>query len=206
MTDVTVTGRNGSRAFGPCSRRTPVVLLVVVALAAVVGLTAWRLSSNGSGSARYGGLPSWLRRAKVDVGRVVTASAAHPRLAIEGDEVAVRLPHGRLQATAVGPVVPEDGAFPVPATSPCTFTVTLAKASGTVPLRAAAFTVLDERGNLHHPQVSLRGGGTLPAAIPPGGRVVLRVHDVLPTGNGQLRWSPGGGKPVVSWDFDVEID
>jgi hypothetical protein len=28
----------------------------------------------------------------------------------------------------------------------------------------------------------------------------------LPTGNAQLRWAPGTAKPVVSWDFEVEID
>jgi hypothetical protein len=32
------------------------------------------------------------------------------------------------------------------------------------------------------------------------------VSDALPTGNGRLRWAPVGVKPVVSWDFDVEID
>ncbi len=206
MTAAATTDRNGSRAFGPGSRRARLVLLGAVGVAVAAGVAAWLAVPHGQASTRYGGLPSWLPQPKTQVGRVVTASASHPWLAIEGDDVDVRLAHGRVRVNAVGPVVPEEGKFPVPATSPCTFTVTLAKARGTVPLSAAAFTVLDERGNLHHPHVLLRGGGALPAAVPPGGRVVLRIHDVLPTGNGQLRWSPGGGKPVVSWDFDVEID
>jgi hypothetical protein len=29
---------------------------------------------------------------------------------------------------------------------------------------------------------------------------------VLPTGNGQLRWVTAGAKPIVSCEFDVEID
>jgi hypothetical protein len=39
-----------------------------------------------------------------------------------------------------------------------------------------------------------------------GRTVTLTVTTVLPTGNGQLRWAPAGARPVVSWDFDVEID
>jgi predicted lipoprotein with Yx(FWY)xxD motif len=34
---------------------------------------------------------------------------------------------------------------------------------------------------------------------------MLTVYAVLPTGNGRLQWSPAG-KPIVSWDFEVEID
>jgi hypothetical protein len=42
--------------------------------------------------------------------------------------------------------------------------------------------------------------------VAPGQTVSLTVSDVLPTGNGRLRWTPTGAKPTVSWDFDVEID
>jgi len=40
----------------------------------------------------------------------------------------------------------------------------------------------------------------------PGRTVTLIVHDVLPVGSGTLRWAPATTRPVVSWDFDVEID
>jgi hypothetical protein len=155
---------------------------------------------------RYGGLPSWLPKPKVTVGRVVHASAAHPWLAIEGDTVAVTLRRGQVLATAVGPVVPEEGRFPVPRTTPCTFTVTFSASRGAVPLRAGEFTIRDEEGLLHRPRVALAGGGAVPRDIPPGRTVTLTVSDVLPTGAGTLRWSPAGGAPIVSWDFDVEID
>jgi hypothetical protein len=29
---------------------------------------------------------------------------------------------------------------------------------------------------------------------------------VLPTGDGGLEWAPEGARPIVAWDFDVEID
>jgi hypothetical protein len=209
-----------SRAFGSGSRRggRPEAgrpgagrlwaVGLVVACLAVAGTGAALLAhrSPPTGSATYGGIPSWLPTPKVQVGRVVTASAAHPWLAIEGDTVLVHLARGQVQATAVGPAVPSEGQFPLPQTTICTFTVTLTRASGVVPLRASAFSILDELGRLHRPRVTAPGGGPLPATVTPGQTVVLTVRDRLPTGNGQLRWAPGTVKPIVSWDFDVEID
>jgi hypothetical protein len=154
----------------------------------------------------YGQIPSWLPKAKVAVNRVVTASAAHPWLAVEGDTVAARLAGGRTLVAAVGPVVPREGSFPVPATTPCVFTITFSSASGEVQLRSGAFTILDEFGHLHHPRVTTTGGGAPPRRVAPGQTVSLTISGVLPTGNGRLSWTPAGAKPLVSWDFDVEID
>jgi hypothetical protein len=140
------------------------------------------------------------------VNRVVTATAAHPALAIQGDTVSVDLTGGRVLATAVGPETPEQGRFPVPATSPCTFIVTFAHASGAIPLNARAFTFIDELGHVRHPRVTALGAGALPRQILPGRPVSLTAYGVLPTGNGALTWAPDGGRPIASWDFDVEID
>ncbi len=205
----------GSRAFGLGSRGPlrPAIISLALAAIAVAGLVLggvlWaqaRPAPATSSPATYGGIPSWIPTPKASVGRVVVASPAHPWLAIEGDTVFVALADGQVMATAVGPAVPEEGQFPVPPTSPCTFTVTLAHASGTIPLSSGAFTILDELGQLHHPRVTALNGGPLPAAVAPGQTVTLTVRDILPTGNGQVRWAPGTAKPVVSWDFDVEID
>jgi hypothetical protein len=186
----------------------------VVLLAALFGVLLTRHSASAvpdgpsaaRSQAKYGGLPSWLPKATVPVGRTVQASAAHPVLAIQGDTVAVELARGRVLATAVGPTVPEDGRFPVPATSPCTFVVTFAAASGVIPLSARAFTFIDEFGHVRHPQVTAMGGGPLPRQVVPGRPLSLKVYDVLPTGDGGLTWAPDGGRPIASWDFDVEID
>ena len=137
---------------------------------------------------------------------MVTATAAHPALAIEGDTVKVRVARGTVMTTAVGPVVPEEGQFPVPATSRCTFTVTFTGATTKIPLSAAAFTSQDEEGALHHLRVTARDGGPAPRYVAPGQTVTLTLTAVLPTGNGQIRWSPTRATPIVSWDFDVEID
>ncbi|HWX43708.1 MAG TPA: hypothetical protein VNY52_00130 [Solirubrobacteraceae bacterium] len=138
--------------------------------------------------------------------RVLQASRAHPALTIQGDTVSVALPSGRVLATAVGPEVPEEGRFPVPATSPCTFVVTFAHPAGAIPITASAFTFLDEHGHVRHPRATAMGGGPPPRFLRPGRAVSLKVYDVLPTGNGSLTWAPLGGRPIVSWDFDVEID
>jgi len=206
--------RGGSRAFGPGPRRAlglgAVALVAALAVSAAVvlirpgGLAG--ASPADRSTAKYGQIPAWLPKAAVPVGRTVEASAAHPWLAIEGDTVSVHLAQGRVMATTVGPAVTEEGAFPVPATTPCAFTVTLTAASGAVPVSPRAFTILDELGHLHHPRVTAAGGGSPPARVARGRTVTLTVTAVLPTGNGRLRWAPAGATPIVSWDFDVEID
>jgi hypothetical protein len=196
----------GSRTFGFGSRR--VLLLAAAGVVLVAGGVAagLLLTRPGSAQARYGGLPSWLPKTTVPVGRVRTASEARPWLAVEGDTVSVGLPHGRVLATAVGPEVPEEGRVPVPRTSRCTFIVTFARATGAVPISSGAFTILDEQGRVHRPHVTLLGGGPVPARLPARKPISLKVWAVLPTGSGTLRWTPVGHKPLVSWDFDVEID
>jgi hypothetical protein len=152
-------------------------------------------------------LPSWLPRAAVATAdRVVTATPRRPRLAIEGDTVAMRLPGGRAMVTAVGPAVPEEGQQPIPATSPARFTLTIAAVHGSIPLSSRDFVFLGEHGDRNGARVTLRGGGRLPHRVVAGRPVTITLSTVLPTGNGQLRWAPLGHKAVVSWDFDVEID
>jgi hypothetical protein len=180
--------------------------LGMLAVAPQAGAVPTRASGSTPAGGTYGQIPSWLPKAKVPVGRVVVASAAHPRLAIQGDTVSAELAQGRVLVTAVGPSVPEEGQFPVPPTSPCTFLVTFTAPSGAVPLKPSAFTILDELGHLHHPKVTSPSGAAPTPSARPGRTVTLRIDAVLPTGNGQLRWSPGGRAPLVSWDFDVEID
>jgi hypothetical protein len=195
-----------SRAFGPGARLSPAV--VGAAIAVAVAVVAYVAFAGGStpAAANYGQLPSWLPKPTIPVNRLVTASAARPWLAIQGDTVEVRLAHGRVHVLTVGPAVPEEGRFPVPETTPCGFVVTFTDASGMVPISAKAFTIVDEQGHIHRPTVTRMGGGALPAQVLPGQSVVLAVKGVLPTGNGDLRWAPRGTTPIVSWDFDVEID
>jgi hypothetical protein len=126
-------------------------------------------------------------------------------VAIEGDTVAVHTAGGRTLATAVGPAIPWRGSFPIPSTAASTFTITFTNTAGEVPLGDGAFTIVDEYGHIHHPRVTLTGGGLPPARISRRRTLSLTLGDVLPAGDGQLRWAPGTSLPVVSWDFDVEV-
>ncbi len=151
-------------------------------------------------------IPAWIPRPAVFAGPLMHASAAYPALAIQGDTVSVRLAHGVVLATAVGPAVPREGQSPVPTSTPCTFTLKFMAATRSIPLSAAAFTVLDEHGHVDRLRVSAAGGGLIPRRVAPGQTVTLTLRGVLPTGGGRLRWTPAAARPIVSWDFDVEID
>jgi hypothetical protein len=192
-------------------------VLVLVTLAALGGVL---LSGHGGAatprpSARYGGFPAWLPTPKVTVSRIVQASAAHPWLsAIEGDTVSVHLTRGNVLATVVGPAVPayvaektqdddDDGGSD---TAPCTFTVTFRSTSGVVPLDANAFTILDERGQIHRLRVTTADGGPPPARVTPGRPVTLAMEAALPEGEGALRWAPDGPRVIAGWVFGLELD
>ena len=200
--------RGGSRARRPGSPRR----LYVAVAAALLGTAAAVSLSLGGGTARpalqYGGLPSWIPRAKMPVDRIVDASPAHRWLAIEGDTVAVRLASGGALVTAVGPDVPgkDVATDPLKTVVPCTFVVTFARPRGVIALKARDFALLDEQGQLVHPRVLLLNSGRPQALRGGSGPVSLRVVAVLPVGSGTLQWSPLPGKPLVAWDFDVEVD
>lgn len=203
----------GSRAARPGSRAGLVVVIALV-VGCLVGAGSYVALTRHSPAAaparqsaqKYGGLPSWLPSAKIPVGRVLHASAGQPQLGIEGDTIDVQVGQSVVTVTAVGPQVPEEGQFPVPKTSPCSFDVTFTGASGLVRLRYHDFTVLDELGQLHYLHLANLKGGPAPTQVRPGQTVTLVLTAVLPTGSGTFRWSPGTAKPVASWDFDVEID
>jgi hypothetical protein len=193
------------RAFGPGLRRACIAAVLVIAVVvAVVALSTGH--GRTSPKLRYGGLPSWLPKSTFNPNEVLQASLRKPVLAIQGNTVSVNLAGGHVLAKLVGPTVPEDGKFPVPPTSPATFVLRFSHASGVVPLSAAAFALVDERGTVRFPAIAVVGGGALPARVPPGRTVSLRMHDVIPTGDGGLLWKPEGRHAIVSWDFNVEID
>jgi|ThiBio_1000_plan_1041568.scaffolds.fasta_scaffold01206_14 hypothetical protein len=182
------------------------VLAVAVVVAVVLFLTSGGSTAPAHHELQYGGIPKWLPKTENTEERIVTATAAKPALAIQGNTVAVVTPQGKVMATAVGPEVPEEGEFPVPATSPASFVVTLAESPAAIPLDPRDFTVTDEDGHLHHPKVSGLHGGPPPTEVPAGKTVSLRVAGVFPTGDGTLNWAPGSSSPIVAWDFDIEID
>jgi hypothetical protein len=155
---------------------------------------------------RYGKIPSWLPSAAPPKQRALRSSFSDPVLTIQGDSLSIALPGARLLVTAVGPAVPEIGRTPVPATSPVTFTVTFTHVTAPVSLRRSAWLLVDENHQLHHPHVTAVGGGPPPTQLRPGQTVSIKLHSVLPTGDGGLEWRPDGERVIAGWDFNVEID
>jgi hypothetical protein len=207
-------GERGGRVFGPGPRRALAAAAAVLAVAGVAALAAHSgggrapAAPRGAGSsAKYGGLPSWLPKARTPVGRVLDASASRPAFSVQGEAVRASLPAGgEVLVTAAGPEVPEEGRFPVPPVTPTTFVVTFSSASRRIALAPSMFALVDERGDAHVPHVTGLHGGAPPLEVVPGGPVSLKLHAILPTGGGAVTWAPDGGRALASWDFSVEID
>jgi hypothetical protein len=156
-------------------------------------------------SAGYGSLPSFLPTASFQPDSVLTGSAARPALTTEGDGVRVSLPGAAVLATVSGPVVPGEGLpFQAPATT-CTWTVTLSDASADVAIVVADFSTLDHLGVVYQVN-TVPGMAAPPAMMVPGQTATFMLRAVMPTGEGLLRWAPGGQNIVASWDFEVEND
>jgi hypothetical protein len=148
-------------------------------------------------SHRYGGIPGWLRTIQTGSAASLQAARGHPVLAIQGDTVTANVHGLPLRATAVGPDVPVAARRGSGVAVPATFTVTVRGAPSASAIRPAAFSIVDEHGRIHHPRLTItRQAGT----------TTVTAHDVLPVGNGQVRWAPDGRHAIVAWDFDLELN
>ena len=154
----------------------------------------------------YGKIPSWLPSAAPPRQRAQISSVSHPVLTLQGESLSISLSGARLLVTAVGPAVPEIGRTPVPATSPVTFTVTFTHVTAPVSLRRSAWVLVDENHQIHRPRVTALDGGAPPTQLRAGQTVSIKLHSVLPTGDGGLEWRPDGTRVAAGWDFNVEID
>ena len=154
----------------------------------------------------YGKIPSWLPSAAPPRQHVQSSSVSHPVLTIQGESLSISLSGAQLVVTAVGPAVPEIGRTPVPSTSPVTFTVTFTHVTAPVSLRRSAWVLVDENHQIHHPRVTALDGGLPPMRLRAGQTVSIKLHSVLPTGDGGLEWRPNGERVAAGWDFNVEID
>ena len=151
----------------------------------------------------YGELPTFLPTSSLRPDGELTGTALRPAVTTEGGMARAVTATGSVHATVTGPMVPVEGAANQPATT-CTWTVALTGARGRVPVAVSAFTVSDEAGNESHPRLA-PGSSSPPAAIEPGQTVRFELRDVIPVGEGVLRWAPAG-QLVASWDFVAETD
>jgi hypothetical protein len=165
------------------------------------------LDNDSGGGVRYGSIPAYLsNKQAAPANQVLSATAAHPAIAIQGISVVLHLAHGSALATAIGPDVPDRIQGSADLHTPATWDLTFANVHGMVPISPSLFTVTDEQGMLLLPHLSIVGGGSLPKIVPAGRPFTLRLTTVVSVGDGKLRYAPGGGPWLAEWDFDVETD
>lgn len=199
-------GGHGTGGSATSASRSPSATSAAGVAAASTSTSRSSSAHHGHHRGGYGRLPSWLPSAKPPSQKPLHASFAHPKLTLQGEGVAISLGGVRLLATAAGPAIPKRGQTPVPATSPVTFVVTFSRVTAPLPLRRGSFVLVDELHRVHHPRMTAIDGGAPPAQLRPGPPVSIKLHAVLPAGDGGLEWRPTGTRAIAGWDFNVEID
>jgi hypothetical protein len=178
---------------------------VALSLATVVTLAG---CGGGSGSAAgestYGALPSFLPSDAVQADAELAGSAGKPAVTSQGDSVKAQLGTGSVSIVVTGPQVPGQGLPNPPAGTTCTWTVSFKGATTTVPIAASDFTAIDHLGKLYRPRL-VPGKPAPPGTLAPGRTATFELRAYMATGEGIMRWSPGG-MTVASWDFVVEND
>lgn len=165
------------------------------------------LHQNSDSGVKYGSIPTNLRNKQArPANQVLSASAAHPAMAIQGSGVVLHLDQGSALATVVGPDIPDRIQGSADLHTPATWDLTFADVRGAVPISPKLFTITDEQGMLLLPRVRVVGGGPLPRTVPAGRPFTLQLSTVVSIGDGKLRYAPSGGAWLAEWDFDVETD
>jgi hypothetical protein len=188
---------------------------LLVGLAAFpAGAGAAGAGSGGAGSGGAGltgpgfvGYPSYLPKSTLHAGSdtVLVGTPGRPALTSEGDAVKVVTAHWSARVTVSGPEVPGEGLpYQTPVTT-CTWTVRVSRVSGRVPISAAAFASLDQRGHQYRPTL-VPGQPAPPAMLGNGQSATFELRAAEPVGEGLMRWAPTGGHIVAKWDFVVEND
>lgn len=196
----------------PRSTRTRVVALALVA-AAGAGVTVLALAgadepSRTSASAQPTRAPHAGRYpvavAQAAVTSTPTVTPGGYQLVAAGVPVALRTPDAEAAVTVAGPEVrlpvPAPGQ-PVTATqAPGVLTVTVVASRGSVPVRASDFLGLDEEQESY-----ALTPDAAEAVATPDHPVTLHLASDFASGHTTLTWQPDG-RPLVTWDFVVEID
>jgi hypothetical protein len=182
-----------------------------VSAACLLGIATLALSGCTPGEVHaaagetYGSLPTFLPTSSVRSDSELTGTTARPALTTQGDSVRVMLADSWVHAMVSGPQVPGEGLPYRTRATTCTWTVTLIGATKTMPITIADFDALGHLGTVFH--VALVAGQPVPPAVlAPGRTVTFELRAVMPTGEGLMRWAPGGKQIKASWDFIVEND
>lgn len=134
---------------------------------------------------------------------VVSASAGHYQLVSAGDLVHVQVGAARVLARMSGPEIDQrssEPGMPPPISAPGVLTVTLTSERAPLDVPATSFLTL---GTL---QDAIRVHADHTAVhLAPGRRATPHLSTAFRAGHTTFTWQPEG-KPLVTWDFIVELD
>jgi hypothetical protein len=133
----------------------------------------------------------------------VTAGPGHAQLVAMGDPVHLELGGQQGQITATGPDLETTGPAPggkPPEQSKGTVTVVLRVTDGSRPLDPADLIATDELGK---PIALAADAG--PVTATPGHDATLHLSGTFAAGHATISWN-SAGKPLATWDFEVELD
>jgi len=190
---------------GPSGVRTFVMIGILAVLVAALGFGIHGMVTGPH--LNLADPQSWLPRQQVDhpIDRTYVGTVAHPALTVEGDFVEVRAPGFSARAVINGPVVPGEG-LPVQRTfTTCTWTISLSRIVGRVPISVADFDSIDHFQTVYKPYL-VPGERALPASLSTGQHLTFQIRAVMPVGEGLMRWAPDGNHIVAKWDYQVEND
>jgi len=135
--------------------------------------------------------------------QVGSASAAHYQLVAAGDPVHVHVGAAHVLARMSGPAIDQRGAAPgtpPPISARGVLTVSLTSEQGTLDVPARSFLTLGERQD----RISVHADHTA-VHVAPGRPATLHLSTAFRAGHTTFTWQPQG-KPLVTWDFVVELD
>jgi hypothetical protein len=173
----------------------------VFTVAAAFTLSACTSSGGATGPAALGRVPIPTAPATPII---PTARVGHAQLVSAGDTVLVDLPDGsQALATVSGPsldVPTAAGAAPLKHVTG-KLTVKVVAQRGAIPLDV---TGLVARDDLDH--VVKLSADHMSATATPNHPAVILLTGVFQSGDTSLTWNAASGRPLATWDFQVEVD
>lgn len=196
----TVTGGRSEGSARPGLRAVGGALLVAGAVAALAGCSgAGADTTRAPHAGNYAIATPQPRNSAVP-----TATAGGYQVVAAGDPVRVELPGADLLAQVSGPDVqlptPVPGQPLTAQDAPGVLTVSLTAASGSLDVPSSSFLGLDEERR----PIALESD-TDRVTVTPGHPATVHLSARFSSGHTTLSWQPAG-RPVVTWDFVVEID
>jgi hypothetical protein len=205
ITASTGAGKGWASRPGPSGVRKALVIGAFVVLFAALGVGIYGVTA--SRQVNLADPASWLPAQQLahPVDRTVVGTVAKPAITVEGDYVEVRTAAFSARALITGPVVPGEGLPTQTNFTTCTWTISLSRVVGRVPIAVADFDSIDHSQTVFKPYL-LPGESAPPATLRTGQTLTFKIRSVMPVGEGLLRWAPDGNNIVAKWDYQVEND